>query len=209
MLAGAGIPVIFPSCGSVTRRPLPSHGSLGMVPRFQRYYGALRLLLVLPVTSLGSASGTLPRDFVRSGAPPPRVLWLPADRDPGHRWTNAVSCLSRKRRGLPGSWTALLRTCPALRPRWDLRARPQGPSVSPSAKLTASAPTLTLSGLNHAAHALPVYASRLRSPANTQHSVPGGGQPSRAGFSPAELYKGFQVSTVPSLLARLTWRTSL
>lgn len=34
-----------------------------------------------------------------------------------------------------------LHTCPALRPRWDLRARPHGPSVSPSAKSRASAPT--------------------------------------------------------------------
>jgi len=30
----------------------------------------------------------------------------------------------RRRQGLPGSWGTPLCTCPALRPRWDLRARP-------------------------------------------------------------------------------------
>src|SRR4051794_37498593 len=34
---------MFPSNGFVTRRPLPSAGSLGMVPRPLRYYEALRL----------------------------------------------------------------------------------------------------------------------------------------------------------------------
>ena len=37
--------------------------------------------------------------------------------------------------------------------------------------------TMVISGLNHAACTLPVYASRPRSPQDAQHSVPAGGQP--------------------------------
>ena len=36
---------------------------------------------------------------------------------------------------------------------------------------------MVISGLNHAACTLPVYASRPRSPQDAQHSVPAGGQP--------------------------------
>ena len=51
-----------------------------------------------------------------------------------------------------------------------------GVSVLPSAILTASAPTITLlSGLNHTAYPLPVYASPRALPHATQHSVPAAG----------------------------------
>jgi hypothetical protein len=49
--------------------------------------------------------------------------------------------------------------------------------VLPTASGTAPALTIGLSELNHAARMSPVYASQLQSPASTQHSVPGGGQP--------------------------------
>ncbi len=43
MGASTRVPAIFPSCGSVVPRPLPSAESLGEVPRFPRYNEALRL----------------------------------------------------------------------------------------------------------------------------------------------------------------------
>jgi hypothetical protein len=55
--------------------------------------------------------------------------------------------------------------CPALRPRRALRVRPtRDASVLPSAFLTTSAPTRNLSGLNHTAYGLSVYASQPGSP---------------------------------------------
>ena len=50
---------------------------------------------------------------------------------------------------------------------------------------------MLISGLNHAACTLPVYASRPRSPQDAQHSVPAGGQPCRAGLSPAGSHRRF------------------
>src|SRR5690606_37954767 len=55
---------------------------------------------------------------------------------------------------------------------------------------------MTISGLDHTAHAPPVYASVRPSPAAPQHSVPGGGQPSRAGLPPAGLLRGLRCSYV-------------
>ncbi len=51
---GFDVPGIFPPKGSMTRRPLPSSGSLGQVPPTRRYYGALRFpaALLLGLRSL-------------------------------------------------------------------------------------------------------------------------------------------------------------
>lgn len=81
-------------------------------------------------------------------------------------------------RALPGSWAALARV-----PRSRTPVGPGDPTTwSPRCclppKSTASAPTMSaVSGLNHAAHVPPVYASRGQSPERAQHSVPDGGQP--------------------------------
>jgi len=69
--------------------------------------------------------------------------------------------LRRKWRGLPGSWGALWRTCPALRPRRARRARPTGPSkccLPPSRWRRPHG--YSLSRLNHTAHTLAVYPSQ-------------------------------------------------
>jgi hypothetical protein len=94
-------------------------------------------------------------------------------------------------RDLPGSWAALVHV-PCSQTPAGPRARPHGPSVLPSASLTTSAPASDLTRLNHTAHAPPVYASVRQSPDAPQHSVPGGGQPSRARFALAGLLKGLR-----------------
>ncbi len=91
--------------------------------------------------------------------------------------------------------------CPALRPRWDLRARPLAARrccLPPN--LTASAPTISLlSRLHHTACALPVYASRAGLPRPTQHSVPAAGQLCRVGLSTHWVpLKSFRVCFLPS-----------
>ena len=52
-VSGLGIPIVFPSNDSMTRRPLPSTGSL-RVPLLRRYYEALGLLVALGFTSFPS-----------------------------------------------------------------------------------------------------------------------------------------------------------
>lgn len=121
------------------------------------------------------------------GSPPSLVLW--GAPNPPHApglcfslggGASLGSVVERPPRFLDDP--SVVHACPVLRPRQDLRARPHGPSVSPSAFRTTSAPAITiLSGLNGAARVLPVYASPRRSPAPAQHSVPGGGQPCPGG----------------------------
>ena len=74
MPSGIGVPAIFPSNGAAPRRPLPSTGSLGSVPRLPRYYWTLRLPASLPpefgMPSPGGTAvvlvGSLPRRRARS-----------------------------------------------------------------------------------------------------------------------------------------------
>jgi hypothetical protein len=62
---------MFPSNGFVTRRPLPSTGSLGVVPRLRRYYEALRLPSV-PLAALRC---------LRLAIPSFRPLFIPTAQD--------------------------------------------------------------------------------------------------------------------------------
>lgn len=114
--------------------------------------------------------------------------------------------------------------CPALRPRWDLGARPFRRSGTAfryrgsrlGVQGTASAPTSSaLSGLHHTAYVLAVYASQPRfasppaaAPCATQDSLPAGGQP-LPGRSPAGgLCEGFGLlDYIPSSFPGLPWRT--
>ena len=61
---------MFPSDGVMTRRPLLSTGSLGMVPPPRRYYGTLRLPSV-PLAALRC---------LRLAIPPSRRIFAPGDR---------------------------------------------------------------------------------------------------------------------------------
>ena len=57
------VSAIFPSNGSVFRCPLPSTGSLGLVPPLHRYYTALRLPVAPPASLC----------FLRFAVPPLRL----------------------------------------------------------------------------------------------------------------------------------------
>src|SRR5207244_8242145 len=98
-----------------------------------------------------------------------------------------------------------LRTCPVLRSRWGMRLRPRRSAVpvahrrilSPS-NLARSLGThfVPISGPNHAAYTLAVYASRSRSPVYfltiSQDSLPAWRSPSSpVGFSPRVTLRNF------------------
>src|SRR5258708_17461922 len=113
---------IVPLRRPAIRRPLPSTGSRGSVPRLHRYYGAFRLpaahpaalrclRLAVPLFALALRSRRWPS--AATAGQGLRVNRLPL-----------VPVTARRRQALPGSWGTPLCSCPALRPRWDLHARP-------------------------------------------------------------------------------------
>ncbi len=113
---------IVPFRRSAIRRPLPSTGSCGSVPRLHRYYEAFRLpaahpaalrclRLAVPLCALVFRSRRRP-----NAAAAGQGLWI-------YRLP-LVPVTARRRQALPGSWRTPVCSCPALRPRWDLRARP-------------------------------------------------------------------------------------
>src|SRR5271157_1762651 len=94
------------------------------------------------------------------------------------RWTSG-NC-----QDLPSSRETLVTIRPALRPRRD-RVRAMGPGVNvsdtaPAPKQNEGSPQLQISGLNHTAFGLAVYASKWKLPATAQDSLPAAG-PSFAG----------------------------
>jgi hypothetical protein len=128
-------------------------------------------------------------------SPASAVLWgAPTSCRPSHPpsfpslgLTNTAHfrALGWGRQDLPGSWTTLVCTCLALPPRWGAEPCP-GPlssSVLPlcSALLpsalggTSAHTTIRISGPNHAACTLAVYASQTPSRTPTQDSLPAGG----------------------------------
>src|SRR5579859_4962278 len=139
MLVELGISVIFPSFDSVSRQPLPSTGSLGSVPPLHRLLRAARI----------------PRR--------PRLRFV--------SFARLYRPRGRRRRGLPGSWGTISVRAPLSDP---------GGTATPDHRALAlplqrddvafryfdgvgSHDTL-LSGLNHAARTLAVYASQPPSP---------------------------------------------
>lgn len=94
-----------------------------------------------PPTRLPLAAGNLVVGIVRSDKMPPRRL---APCQPGPDLRCASRGFARERwRDLPSSWTALVHVPCSLTPAGP-RARPFGPSVSPSVVLRTSAPTTIL-----------------------------------------------------------------
>ena len=138
----ASVPAIFPSYGSVFWRPLPSAFSLS-VPRFHRYYGALRLLCSRPDGLRLPSSVRTHEGGAEASQVPGQPLGARPALDPGG--------IRLRPRPLECRWCL---------PRYEHVDSP-----------------VVLSGLIHAARALPVYASPRRSPDAAQHSVPAGGQP--------------------------------
>ena len=148
------------------RAPLPSAGSSGSVPRPLRYYGDIRLPALRTVRSVAVTSATASMCGKRG------VSQVPGEplcvRAP-------LSDPGEPSRRLP----LLLRDEVAFRQH-------DGVGLA----------TLYLSGLNHAARTLPVYASPTVLPRTTQHAVPAGRHPLPGGTCTL----GFQCRVSAALL---------
>src|SRR5271165_3701469 len=111
---------------------------------------------------------------------------------------------------LPCSRETLMTIRPALRPRRD-RVRATGPRVNvldtaPAPKHNEGSPRLQISGLNHTAFGLAVYASKWRLPATAQDSLPAAGPALPDGVSyPQGFDERFHIFEM-ILLSRATWR---
>ncbi len=92
-----------------------------------------------------------------------------------------------RRQGLAGSCGTPWCMRPALRPRWDLRARPLRHFGAAGGLFDVNGShDLNITGLHHTAHALAVYASPVGSPRPTQDSLLAAGQtlPGGTGYPP-------------------------
>ncbi len=159
------LPGIFPSNGSVSRRLLPSTGSLGSVPPLRRYCEALRLLSGRPGTLRSPLATRYPSPAARfrsSGWRSRKALPRPG---PFVRWTHPPSSRGDGEISqVPGE---PLSACPALtdpgegRPPRSICWRLLWPSGHGTPSALATCP---ISGLYDAAHCLAVYASQTGSP---------------------------------------------
>ena len=175
MVSGLGVPVIFPSSGSLTRHSLPSTGSAGAcspaspVPRSAPTPDRPSRRASFP-----SRNGTVRALDVRSWgrrARHPRAWAVRPGAHPGS--------LARRRSGLPGSWGAPHVCMPrSSTPASSSRPASCGVSIRPSVFLTTSALAGIISrgSITRPAHSLCTLRSADHS-ATTQHSVPAGGQP--------------------------------
>ena len=174
MVSDLDISAIVPLRRSAIRRPLPSTGSCGSVPRLRRYYDAFRLPAAHPAAlrclrlavPLLCARLSLPSPAERSRRRP-GALNLPAAPRAGHRAETAgpprflenpsvlMPCSSTPV-GPPRQAISALRCCLP----WLLQRR---------------LPRRPLAGLNHTACSLAVYASSPRSLVATQDSLPAAG----------------------------------
>ena len=144
----------------MTRRFSP-RGPFGQVPPLLRYYQrattSCRPSRRTSFPSLGNTTGTLAFRS-RHGRVLPRRAWGWSPGSPGRDFFHGDDRISH----VPGE--PQLHLCPALRPRQDRRVRPLQHADAAPALTTTKAPTLPLSGLNHTASALAVYASQGGSP---------------------------------------------
>ena len=189
------------------RCPLPSPGSLRLVPLAQRYYEALRL----PAARLAALR------FLRLAIPTWCPRFVPAARDGncGSAWSlvsRAPAGIGRwNRQGLPSSRETLMTIRPALRPR-RVRIRGRGPIVNVSD--TAPAPNQN-EGSPHCEFRGSI--TRLLASLSTPR---GGGYPPlharlasgcwpqlcRAGFEPAGFLRKVSECHHSSSSHELTWR---
>jgi len=145
----------------------------------------------------------LPLGLPRSAVPSFGLLSRPG------LWSPVPRPARRRHPDLPGSWGVLARMpcspTPVERRRLGLIDAAVLPSVFPRT----SAPTnISISGLNHTAYGLAVYASQLRSPAPTQDSLPAGDHDlGRSGLSPAGLQRRVQLISSHPPSPSLSWRT--
>ena len=178
--------VILPSRVPCSR-DLPSlhRVPVGQVPRLRRYYeGPLTPCRPFRHPSFPRVPVPPVARCFRSHRSAERasmglVLVHPVDHIPGLlRW---------RRQGLAGSCGTPWCMRPALRPRWDLRARPLRHFGAAGGLFDVNGShDLNITGLHHTAHALAVYASPVGSPRPTQDSLLAAGQtlPGGTGYPP-------------------------
>jgi hypothetical protein len=176
---------------------------VGLVPRLRRYNGELRLPFIHSArASLPSPGGYLRRAhlFVLDGAERGVV-------EPG-RLTGCPTGLTQETRDLPGSWrTSRVQPASLFDPGGTFTLRPYGVLVLRPPQGTTAAPTTPLSGLDHEAVALPVYASQRRLPGRHATLGSGCGHLSRAAVDPLQgSSERFQFFIHPPLPG-FAWRT--
>ena len=143
--------------------------------------------------------------FLRSAVPSFGLLSRPG------LWSPVPRPARRRLPDLPGSWGVLVRMpyspTPVERRRLGLRRRRR---VAFRQTEGVGLHDATITGLNHTAYALAVYASQLRSPAPTQDSLPAGDHDlGRSGLSPAGLQRRFLFSSSRPPSPGLSWRTRI
>ena len=186
---------MFPSNGSLKRRPLPSAGSIGPVPPPRRYYEALRLpaarfaalrclhLAIPPVRPVCSQRPG--RTTVGSG----ELLFRVPSRKLSVETAGSLRFPSDPRVPTPCSQT----------PAGPIHAGYSGVSARPPLRVTTVAPAISaISGLNRTALGLAVYASQGGLPLRRAR-LASGCWPSSAGrdsFTRRVAMKGFRVSSL-------------
>ena len=166
MFSGHDVPVIFPSINSTTRHLRPSTGSLGRLSLLHRYHEVLRLAVHLPASLRSSRrSAVLQRPSLQSSR-----------RLPGSWATLASRATLSDPGGILMPWSLRTSTASGLHCSRQLSLCFRAPvsHSDPSRCLAASrhkdaafrylndvgSHNLILTGLNHAAHSLAVYASQ-------------------------------------------------
>ena len=185
---GSVAPSSFPPPSPWSGTPFPPRGPLGCVPPLPQYYGVLRLLLVRP-TAFRCLHAAVPRRH---------SCCAPVDREWSVRdaWAVQSGALPIRWRGdeqvsqVPGGTPRC--TCPALRPRRALHARPAlGVSTRPSVlpNDVGARDGLSVEAPSRGLHTPCVrFAGRI-----TQPSVPAGGHPLPDGIVyPLGPTKGFR-----------------
>ena len=182
---------------------LTSIGSLGTVPRFQRYYGALRLPAARPASLrrlrsavTACARHSLPRH--RAPVPEPGGLGF---GPPYGRSLSGDDRISHVPRESP------LPACPALRPRRGLtywrNIRSAALTGGPSANSNASALATGISELDHAAYWLAVYASQQELPPYHARLASGRLPTYRTGFHTRQRFQSKVSVSLPYITSSL------
>lgn len=184
----------------MTRQRLPSVGSLGRLSPLHRYYALLRLLVTrldsprLPLVpryrpkkkTFSRKCRDLPGSWVTlctyAALSDPGRIFVPSHEDEPTRGVAVPDDFRPRHQSLPVPQSALSR---CLAASWHVDAAPALVNLEGSSDYF-------LSGLNHAASMLAVYASQPASRRTTQDSLAAGGQPLLRGIGyPPGYVRGF------------------
>jgi hypothetical protein len=197
MFSEPDVSAIVPSNDPHSGSAFPPRGPRGEFPRFS---GTARCSDSLPPSGRAS-SPSRGRTALGSLVAPRRGE--PACLGPGLGHPGAHRDHDAERQGLPGSWASPMPACPAPGPRWNLRVWPRSRRGDAAFRCCDGVGFhgAQLSGLTHAACALPVYASQRRLP--DHHATLGSGWwPAFAGrdWRPAGTLRGFPSFAIRSSL---------